>query len=339
VTLTVVEGLREIERRAKRSVPRELRGKVRFDPGPHPPGRREGAVTAPAGGGAALKQVFDRPRALVDVGTSEIIHTANRGENLTVIFVNNTTYGMTGGQMAPTTMPGQRTTTSPQGRAAANDGHPMRMAELLAGLPGTAYAARVATSSPAQIKKAKQAVTRAFEMQLQGLGLSIVEFLSTCPTNWGMKPLEAQQRVLGEMSSYFPTRRSARRWWAHPASLLVMNGPSLDKYRPLARPGATLVLNASLVDPARVERQDLRLLAVPANELGGDLGSLQLASMVALGAYAAATGVLRVESLGRCLPRVVSRRHQHLIPSNARALQAGAALAAPGPQAARASRS
>ena len=141
---------------------------------------------------------------LAAIGTSEIIHAANRGENLTVIFVNNTTYGMTGGQMAPTTMPGQRTTTSPQGRAAANDGHPMRMAELLAGLPGTAYAARVATSSPAQIKKAKQAVKRAFEMQLQGLGFSIVEFLSTCPTNWGMKPLEAQQRVLGEMSSYFP---------------------------------------------------------------------------------------------------------------------------------------
>ncbi len=141
---------------------------------------------------------------LAAIGTSEIIHAANRGENLTVIFVNNTTYGMTGGQMAPTTMPGQRTTTSPQGRAAANDGHPMRMAELLAGLPGTAYAARVATSSPAQIKKAKQAVKRAFEMQLQGLGFSIVEFLSTCPTNWGMKPLEAQQRVLGEMSSYVP---------------------------------------------------------------------------------------------------------------------------------------
>ncbi len=141
---------------------------------------------------------------LAAIGTSEIVHAANRGENLTVIFVNNTTYGMTGGQMAPTTMPGQKTTTSPRGRAAQNDGHPMRMAELLAGLPGTAYSARVATSSPAQIKKAKQAVRKAVETQMQGLGLSIVEFLSTCPTNWGMKPLEAQQRVLGEMSSYFP---------------------------------------------------------------------------------------------------------------------------------------
>jgi 2-oxoglutarate ferredoxin oxidoreductase subunit beta len=141
---------------------------------------------------------------LAAIGTSEIIHAANRGENLTVIFVNNTTYGMTGGQMAPTTLLGQRTTTSPAGRSARNDGSPIRMAELLAQLGGTAYSARVATSSPAQIKKAKQAVRRAFETQLAGKGLSIVEFLSTCPTNWGMKPLDAQKRVLGEMSSYFP---------------------------------------------------------------------------------------------------------------------------------------
>ncbi|HEU4384280.1 MAG TPA: thiamine pyrophosphate-dependent enzyme [Anaeromyxobacteraceae bacterium] len=141
---------------------------------------------------------------LAAIGTSEIIHAANRGENLTVVFVNNTTYGMTGGQMAPTTMPGQRTTTSPQGRSPSNDGHPMRMAELLAGLEGTAFSARVATSSPAQIKKARQAVRKAFETQMKGLGFSVVEFLSTCPTNWGMKPVEAQQRVLGEMTSYFP---------------------------------------------------------------------------------------------------------------------------------------
>ncbi len=141
---------------------------------------------------------------LAAIGTSEIIHAANRGENLTVVFVNNTTYGMTGGQMAPTTLLGQRTTTSPAGRTAGNDGHPIRMAELLAGLDGTAYSARVATSTPGQIKKAKAALRRAFQAQLEGRGFSIVEFLSTCPTNWGMRPLEAQQRVVGEMSAYFP---------------------------------------------------------------------------------------------------------------------------------------
>ncbi|MFA6146658.1 MAG: thiamine pyrophosphate-dependent enzyme [bacterium] len=141
---------------------------------------------------------------LAAIGTSEIIHAANRGENLTVVFVNNTTYGMTGGQMAPTTMLGQKTSTTPYGRDFRSDGYPIRMAELLAGLEGTAYSARVAVSTPAQIRKAKESVRKAFEMQINGMGLSIVEFLSTCPTNWGMKPLDAQKRVLGEMSEYFP---------------------------------------------------------------------------------------------------------------------------------------
>jgi 2-oxoglutarate ferredoxin oxidoreductase subunit beta len=141
---------------------------------------------------------------LAAIGTSEVIHAANRGENLTVVFVNNTTYGMTGGQMAPTTMLGQKTSTTPYGRDFRGDGYPIRMAELLAGLEGTAYSARVAVSTPAQIRKAKEAVRKAFEMQIHGMGFSIVEFLSTCPTNWGMKPLDAQKRVLGEMSEYFP---------------------------------------------------------------------------------------------------------------------------------------
>jgi len=141
---------------------------------------------------------------LAAIGTSEVIHAANRGENITVLFVNNTTYGMTGGQMAPTTMLGQRTATTPAGRDFRRDGYPIRMAELLATLEGTAFSARVATSSLAQIRKAKEAVGRAFEMQLAEMGFSIVEFLSTCPTNWGMTPVEAQKRVLGEMVEYFP---------------------------------------------------------------------------------------------------------------------------------------
>jgi 2-oxoglutarate ferredoxin oxidoreductase subunit beta len=141
---------------------------------------------------------------LAAIGTSEVIHAANRGENITVIFVNNTTYGMTGGQMAPTTMLGQKTSTTPYGRDFRKDGYPIRMAELLATLEGTAYSARVATSTPAQIRKAGEALRKAFDMQLKEMGFSIVEFLSTCPTNWGMKPVDAQKRVLGEMSEYFP---------------------------------------------------------------------------------------------------------------------------------------
>lgn len=141
---------------------------------------------------------------LAAIGTSEIIHAANRGENITVLFINNTTYGMTGGQMAPTTMLGQRTATSPYGREFRTDGYPIRVAELLATLEGTAYSARVALSTPAQIRKAKEAVRKAFGMQLKEMGFSLVEILSTCPTNWGLSPAEAQKRVLGEMAAYFP---------------------------------------------------------------------------------------------------------------------------------------
>jgi len=143
---------------------------------------------------------------LASIGMSEIIHAANRGENITVVFVNNTTYGMTGGQMAPTTMLGQKTTTSPYGRDFRTEGYPIRMAELLAGLEGVAYSTRVTVSSPGHIRKAKEAMRTGFEMQLKGMkmGLSIIEILSTCPTNWGMRPLDAQKRVLGEMAEYFP---------------------------------------------------------------------------------------------------------------------------------------
>jgi 2-oxoglutarate ferredoxin oxidoreductase subunit beta len=141
---------------------------------------------------------------LAAIGTSEVVHAANRGENITILFLNNTTYGMTGGQMAPTTMLGQKTATSPYGREFRNDGYPIKMAELLATLEGTAFSARVAMSTPAQIRRAKETLTKAFDMQLREMGFSLVEFLSTCPTNWGMKPLEAQRRILGEMSEYFP---------------------------------------------------------------------------------------------------------------------------------------
>lgn len=141
---------------------------------------------------------------LAAIGTSEIIHAANRGEDITVIFVNNTTYGMTGGQMAPTTLPGQKTSTSPYGRDTKKDGAPFRMAELLSHLDGVAFSARVAVNSPKNIIQAKKIVECAFRYQTKGLGFSFVEVLSSCPTNWGMQPLEANQRVADEMIPYFP---------------------------------------------------------------------------------------------------------------------------------------
>lgn len=141
---------------------------------------------------------------LASIGMSEIVHTANRGENITVIFVNNTVYGMTGGQMAPTTLLGQQTTTSPYGRDLLQDGYPIRMAEMLATLEGTTFSCRVALNTPANLVKAKKAVREAFAIQMNERGFSFVELLSACPTNWGMTPLQANERVQKELIPYFP---------------------------------------------------------------------------------------------------------------------------------------
>lgn len=141
---------------------------------------------------------------LASIGMGEIVHAANRGEKFTTIFVNNAVYGMTGGQMAPTTMPGQRTTTSPAGRNVDEVGMPIRVAELLATLKTPGYITRQTVIDPKSIRKAKQAIRRAFEYQIAKRCFSLVEVLSTCPTNWGKTPIEAVGWVRDTMIPYFP---------------------------------------------------------------------------------------------------------------------------------------
>ena len=141
---------------------------------------------------------------LASIGAAEIVHAAARGENITVIFINNAIYGMTGGQMAPTTLVGQKTTTSPLGRTVAANGNPIRMAEMLATLDGPSYIARCALCDPANVRKAKQAIQKAFRNQKEGKGFSMVELLSTCPTNWGMTPVQATEFLKAEMTKIFP---------------------------------------------------------------------------------------------------------------------------------------
>lgn len=141
---------------------------------------------------------------LAAIGTAETVHAATRGENIVVIFINNTTYGMTGGQMAPTTLPGQVTQTTPYGRNTKTAGYPIRMCEMLATLSGTALAERVAIDSAAHIRAAKRAIRKGFLNELAGRGFSIIEVLSTCPTNWGMSPVEAMQFVRDKMIPYYP---------------------------------------------------------------------------------------------------------------------------------------
>lgn len=141
---------------------------------------------------------------LASIGTAEIVHAAHRGERITVIFVNNAIYGMTGGQMAPTSLIGQRTTTSPYGRDRAHTGNPLRMSELLATIDGAVFVERVSVHNPQHIRKAKKAIQEAFTVQREDLGFSIVEVLSTCPTNWGMTPVQSLEWLQENMIPYYP---------------------------------------------------------------------------------------------------------------------------------------
>jgi len=141
---------------------------------------------------------------LASIGLSEVIHAANRGESITIVFVNNTVFGMTGGQMAPTTLEGQETTTTPFGRNPLTSGYPMKMAEIIAGLEGTTYVARGAVDSPKNLRKAKNMLRGAFEAQIKHQGFGFIEFLSSCPTNWKLSPQEAAQRVTKEMIPRYP---------------------------------------------------------------------------------------------------------------------------------------
>jgi len=176
-------------------------------------------LEAPHGRAPALATGFKRLRPdmivftyqgdgdLASIGMGEIVHAANRGEKFTTIFVNNAIYGMTGGQMAPTTLPGQITTTCPAGRIVEQVGEPIRMVELLATLNTPAYLERVAVNSPLQIIKARKAIKKAFQYQVEGRCFSLVEVLSTCPTNWGKTPAEATRWLEENMMPYYPLGR------------------------------------------------------------------------------------------------------------------------------------
>lgn len=141
---------------------------------------------------------------LASIGLAETIHAANRGENITVIFINNGIYGMTGGQMAPTTLLGAKTTTSPFGRNETDHGMPIKISEMFQTIPKVAYVERTSVSTPQQVRKAKKSIKKAFEYQIAKKGFTIIEFLSTCPVNWGMTPKEAIDYQEKHMTKYYP---------------------------------------------------------------------------------------------------------------------------------------
>ena len=141
---------------------------------------------------------------LASIGMAETVHAATRGEHITVIFINNAIYGMTGGQMAPTSLPNQVTQTSPYGRDVSTAGYPVRVSELLSTLDGPAYIERVCCDTPANVRKAKKAIKKAFQYQIDGVGYSFVEVVATCPTNWGLTPQDAFQWMRENMLPYYP---------------------------------------------------------------------------------------------------------------------------------------
>lgn len=141
---------------------------------------------------------------LAAIGTAETVHAASRGENITIIFVNNGVYGMTGGQMAPTTLAGQVTQTSPYGRDVKTQGYPLRVCELLSQTSGAAFLARTAVDSVKHIREAKAAIKKAFTYQMEGRGFTMVEVLSACPTYWALSPQDALKRLGGEVLDYYP---------------------------------------------------------------------------------------------------------------------------------------
>ena len=141
---------------------------------------------------------------LAAIGTAETVHSAARGENITVIFVNNAIYGMTGGQMAPTSLPGQVTQTSPYGRDPKTVGYPVKVCELLSNVDGATYLERVAVNNVKNVRAAKKAILKAFRNQIEGKGFSLIEVISTCPTNWGMTPQKATEWVDSHMIPYYP---------------------------------------------------------------------------------------------------------------------------------------
>jgi 2-oxoglutarate/2-oxoacid ferredoxin oxidoreductase subunit beta len=181
---------------------------------------------------------------LAAIGTAEIVHAAARGERFTVIFVNNGIYGMTGGQMAPTTLPGQKSTSSPLGRDVSTTGYPLPVTEMLSLLSGVAYAARTSVADPVHVGRCKAAIKRAFEVQLEGKGFSIVEVLSTCPVGWGMTPSEAMHRLSTEVMDAYTTGTFVDRAKGIAPALPAPAGPA-------SAPGGC----AAAAPPRRVSKQ------------------------------------------------------------------------------------
>lgn len=361
---------------------------------------------------------------LAAIGGNHIVQAANRGENITVFFVNNAIYGMTGGQMAPTTLEGMKTTTTPFGRNPATDGYPMKVAELLNALYAPVFIARTSLHDVANIRKTRAAVRKALQYNMDKKGFSLVEVLSMCPSNWKMGAVESQNWIKERMLDVFPlgtlrdrgaeveprqrpvpaldpdsvrkamgTEKGAGKAFARPGAvpgvsnpsvriagfggqgvlstgvvlanlgleygynvswlpsygpemrggtancsvkiqdttigdteatkpdvLIALNRPSLEKFEGIVKPGGILIYNSTLIE-VQPTRGDVRVLAVPITGLADELGNTRVQSMVAVGAFAAATGLYAIEDIVALMPSLFSG--EAIVRLNEKAVRAG----------------
>ncbi len=293
------------------------------------------------------------------IGSAEILHAANRGENITAIFVNNGIYSMTGGQVAPTTLLGQRSTTTPNGRSALNEGYPLRVSELLSTLEAPVYIERVGLGDNKQIAQAARAIRRAVENQVRGLGFSLVEILSPCPTIWKMTPVEAQHWVRDVMERTYPlgvlcdrTKEAIQVSWlpsygpemrsgtsnchvrlsralidspmvSAPNVLVAMNEPSLRKFAATVRPGGWILYNGDAI-PSDCAQNDVHAFAMPFTQLADELGDARITNMVMLGVLLEMTGSLPQADVDAALRRLV--KHARWLALDEQALQRGREL-------------
>ncbi|MCK5738818.1 2-oxoacid:acceptor oxidoreductase family protein [bacterium] len=360
---------------------------------------------------------------LAAIGSNEILHAANRGENITVFFVNNAIYGMTGGQMAPTTMIGQRTTTTPRGRTVANEGYPIQMAEIIATLNAPVLVQRVSIHDFKHINQTRKAIRKGLKAQMEHKGFSFIEVLASCPTGWKMTPPEAQKWVKEKLIPYFPLQtfkdetgsvasppapelqisdaevlnilglqdsdnipgnekdlknfppqeiriagfggqgvlsagvtlascgmnqglcvswlpsygpemrggtancsvilskdRIGAPLTPNPNVLVAMNGPSLDAFEKDVAPGGLIIVNTSMGN-RKVTRKDVKAIYIPLTELAAELGIVQVANNILLGAYLAFTGIIPIETLKSTIPKALKKKN--LVDINLKAVDIG----------------
>ena len=296
---------------------------------------------------------------LACIGTCETIHALNRGENIVIVFVNNAIYGMTGGQMAPTTLIGQKTSTCPYGRDPEIHGYPLKIADIAAQLEGTCYVTRQSVESVGSILKAKKALRKAFEASMAGKGSSLVEFVSTCNSGWKLTPAKANEWMKENMFPFYPkgdlkdtTGEKDKEVTWMPAYgpeqrggtanvtvivsderisspilskydiAVVLNQPSLEKFEPKIKPGGILIYDGFGIIK-KPTRKDITVYEINAMDKAAEMKNGKVFNMIVLGGLLKIAPVVSTNGVEKALKKTLPERHHGLIPLNMQAIEEG----------------